>query len=154
LVVDSNASSTEFVGLPGEWPQYWDNAAAAEANLSSTQKINFVPSAGLLGRLFYAAPIQYLDKLSGTRTWVTKASDCSCYGFSCTNCQVARCTLLHSDGSWRGAACDGTLLMDTPLPAMCRRAAPPSNECELQHNMCDAAAECVDTAGSYFCNCT
>ena len=53
LVVDPNASSAQFLGQRSEWPQYWDSSAAAEANLSSTQKVNFVPSLGLTGRLFY-----------------------------------------------------------------------------------------------------
>ncbi len=157
MVVDPNASSTQFMGQPGEWPQYWDAAAAATANLSSTQKVKFVPSAGLTGRLFYAPTVSYFDRRSGTTSWITKAAGCSCYGpveMPCANCQVAKCTLLLSDGSWRGAACDGSLLTNTPLPVMCRRAAPPSNECATLLNECDEAAECVDTPGSYFCNCT
>jgi hypothetical protein len=157
LVADPNASATQFIGQPGEWPQYWDTTAAAAANLSPTQKVSFVPSAGLTGRLFFAAMIEYFDRVSGTIKMVTKASDCSCDGpveMPCANCEVAGCTLLHSDGSWSGAACNGTLLINSPLPAMCRRAAPPTNECALQHDTCDATAVCVDTPGSYFCNCT
>jgi hypothetical protein len=155
LVADPNASAALFQGQPEEWPQYWDFAAAATANLSSTRKVSFVPSAGLVGRLVYTAPIQYFDRLSGTTTVEYQARDCTCDGGAlCANCQVVGCTVLHSDGSWRGAACNGVLLNDTPLPAMCRRAAPASNECVLQRDTCDAAAECVDTPGSFICNCT
>jgi hypothetical protein len=157
LIADPNASATLFTGQPGEWPQYWDFPAASTANLSSKQKVNFVPSAGLTGRLFPAVLMEYFDRLSGTTSWVKKATDCSCggpVGMPCWNCEVAGCTLLHSDGSWSGAACNGALLINTSLPAMCRRMAPPSNECVLRRDTCDAAAECVDTPGSYFCNCT
>ncbi len=155
LVADANTSTTKYLGQRLDWPQYWDVAAAAAANLSSTKRVNFVPSAGLKGRLMYATPIQYFDRPLGRTNWVMKATDCSCEsGISCANCQVAGCTLLHSDGSWRGAACDGSLLTGAPLPAMCRRAAPASNECVLQHDTCDTAAECIDTPGSYICNCT
>jgi hypothetical protein len=157
LVADPNATATQFMGQPGVWPQYWDATAAAIANLSSMQKVNFVPSAGLTGRLFYTAMIEQFDQLSGTTMTVKKATDCSCFGpveMPCINCEVAGCTLLLSDGSWRGASCNGELLNNAPVSAMCRRAAPPSNECVLRRDTCDAAAECVDTPGSYFCNCT
>jgi hypothetical protein len=143
LVADPNASATRFAGQPLEWPQYWDINATATGNSSSAQKLKFVPSAGFTGRLFYATTTPYFDRHSGGIAYETMARGCSCYvavEMQCAHCQVARCTLLLPDGSWRSAPCDGTLLMQTPLLALCQRAAPPSNECELQNITCRAAA--------------
>ena len=158
LVADAAAPDAPSVYLStptAQWPQHWDAAAAAAAKLSAAAPVGFLPAAGVSGRVVYTMAVNSSTP-GPAPTTVLVAADCPGQAWAALPgvCRVAGCTVLGPDGSWRGAACDGSLLAGAPLPALCWRAAPLVDECAAGLDNCDAAAACVDTPGSFYCNCS